>query len=121
MGNLPALALSLGKFCHPLLPTHPLVILFTHVVSSPSNRCLPKCWRGTQAREAQKSRAAVGESGVHLGPAGLISACQFWANQEWSPKAGILGPVYQSCQESQAPCWTLCGDGRDVSWSAGLP
>ena len=45
-GNLPALALSLGKFCHPLLPTQPLVILFTHVVSSPRSRWLPKDWHG---------------------------------------------------------------------------
>lgn len=76
---------------------------------------------GTQAWEAQKPRAAVRESGMHLGPAGFISACQFWADQEWSPKAGMLGPVYQSRQESQAPCWTPCGGGRAVSWSAGLP
>lgn len=120
MANLPALASSLGKFCHPLLLTHSLVILFTHVVSSQAT-VASLTGVVTQVWEAQKFRAAVAESGVHLGPAGLISACQFWTNQEWSPKAGILGPVHQSRQESQAPCWTLCGNGRGVSWSAGLP
>lgn len=69
----------------------------------------------TQAWEAQKFRAVVAESGMHLGPAGLISACQFWTNQEWSPKAGISHARKAKLRAG------LCGDGRDVSWSAGLP
>lgn len=72
----------------------------------------------TQAWEAQKFRAAVAESGMHLGPAGLISACQFWTNQEWSPKAGILGPVYQSHQENKLRAvwgWEGC---VSVCWAA---
>lgn len=67
VGNLPALASALGKFCHPSLPTQTLVILFMHVVSSARSIGSPKASVERPALGAQKSRPAVEKFGVNLG------------------------------------------------------
>lgn len=79
-GNLSALASTLRKFCHPLLPTQMLVILFMNVVSSPRSCWLTKAGMGRQALETQKSRPIVGESGMQLrgllGPSVFVDSGQ---------------------------------------------
>ena len=90
VGNLPDLASSLGKFCHPLLPAQTLVILFMHVVSFPRSTGSPEAGMDRPTSGAQKSRPAVEKCGANLGACWSHQHVLILGKPRRSPKAGIL-------------------------------